>query len=299
MFIVKYRFVFFLISTFLVLGSVFSLYKFGLNLGTDFTGGSILEVEYQGVRPSIDQIKETVFKVEESVGPISVQPTGQLGVIFRLKTINESEKSLILSSLTTNGASPVEKRFSSVGPTLGSELAKKGLISIVIVVIFILLYIAFVFRKVSRPVSSWFYGLVVILTMVHDVIIPTGVFAILGFYAGVPVDALFLTAFLTILGLSVNDKIVALDRIRENLQRKTQESFAEVVGRSLTETLTRSVNTSVTIIAVLLSVFFFGADSTKYFALAMAIGMIVATYSSIFIAAPLLVVIENRQKTKK
>ena len=290
MFIVNHRKIFFTLSLILVLASVLTLISYGLNLGTDFTGGSILEVSYQGSRPEAEAIRAPLNKLD--LGPIAVSLAGEQDVVIRSTTLTEAEHLTVLKSLPFASAidqpPPTEKRFSSIGPALGQELVRKGVIAIILVIILILIYIAFVFRATN---NSWVYGIVVIITMIHDVIIPTGIFAWLGFYYGVEIDSLFLTAFLTILGLSVNDKIVALDRIRENLRRKQSgETFAETVGRSLSETLTRSVNTSLTVLFVLVAIFFLGSESTKYFALALALGMIVATYSSVFIAAPLLVV---------
>ena len=294
MFVVKYRAIFFLFSGLLVVGSIFALFKFGLNLGTDFTGGSILEVEYAGGRPEAALVREKVNAL--NLGDVSVQESGDLAYLLRSRDLTPEEHQVLLATLQTAasvGTQITEKRFSSVGPALGAELARKGMIAMMIVIVLILIYIAFVFRQTK---SSWAYGLVAVITMLHDVLIPLGVFAILGAYYGVEFDALLLTAFLTILGLSVNDKIVALDRIRENLRRQTNETFAETVGRSLSETMTRSVNTSVTVILVLLSVYFFGGATTKYFSLALTLGMIVATYCSVFIAAPLLVVWEKARR---
>lgn len=299
MFIVKHRRWFFLLSALLVLGSVVALFKFGLNWGTDFTGGTIMEVTYSSTdaRPDVPILREAVGRL--GLGDVSIQPIGEAGLLLRLRDISTAEKEKLNMALAPNKKSDTmeEKRFSSVGPALGQELARKGIWAMVIVVILILIYIAFVFRKVSAAsggVSSWVYGLIAIVLMIHDALIPTGIFVLFGVYRGAEVDALFLTAFLTILGLSVNDKIVTLDRVRENLRRRISPDFTETVGQSLTETLTRSFNTSVTVILVLLAIFFFGGDSTKYFALVMALGMIIATYSSIFIAPSLLVSWQGR-----
>ena len=158
----------------------------------------------------------------------------------------------------------------------------------------IILYIAFAFRRVSRPVSSWFYGFFAIVALFHDIFIPLGVFSLLGHFKGVEIDTLFVTAILTVLGFSVHDTIVVFDRIRENLNlSRAKESFEEIVGKSLTQTITRSINTSLTVLIVLVAVFFLGAESTKYFSLALIIGIIAGTYSSIFIASPLLVTWNN------
>ncbi len=289
MWVIKRKNLFFLLSGLLVAGSIVALVMFGLHLGTDFTGGSILEVEYaSSTRPAIVSIRSSVDKL--NLGQVLVQPAGESNLIIRLRDINQTEKATLEQALNPNNQYPfIEKRFSSIGPIVGQELAQKGIIAIALVVLLIIIFITIAFRKVSRPVSSWKYGVIALIALLHDLIIPAGVFALLGYYQGVEIDALFLTGLLTILGLSIHDTIVVFDRIRENLKTRRGETFPQVVGQSLSETFTRSINTSATIILVLVIVFFFGAASTKYFALLMAVGVFVGTYSSIFIASPLLV----------
>lgn len=292
MFVIKYKWVFFLLSALLIAGSIWSFWQYGLHLGTDFTGGSIMEVGYTGTRPAAAAIRAAVTPL--NLGPVAVQLAGDQDVILRLKTINENEHQALLKALPTDaGKVPVEKRFSSIGPAVGQELAQKGLIAVALVLVLIILFVAFAFRQVSKPVSSWKYGVVALIALLHDLIIPTGVFSYLGVSHGYEVDALFLTGLLTILGLSVHDTIVVFDRIRENLRKHLYSDFAETVGRSLSETFSRSVNTSLTIIFVLVVLFLYGAAATKSFTLLMAVGVLVGTYSSIFIASPLLVVWER------
>lgn len=288
MWVIKYRKIFYTISALTIGLSLVSVIYFGLNLGIDFKGGTIVELEYTGPRPEVEAVREAVSKA--NLGTVSVQPTGEQGYIFRLKEITEAEKNALYRAATVGSTTAaVEKRSSVVGPALGTELARKGFIAITLVSLLIILFIAFAFRKVSKPVASWKYGLIAIATLIHDLVIPTGVFAWLGATHGTEIDALFLTALLTILGLSVNDTIVVFDRIRENLSKKISPHFEETVGVSLTQTFTRSINTSLTVILVLLALYFFGGSTTKDFALVLSIGMIVGTYSSIFIASPLLV----------
>ena len=292
MFVIKYKNLFFLFSGLLIAGSLVAIFTYGLNVGTDFTGGSILEISYNQTRPDVELLRTTVAKLD--FGTVALQPAGDTGLIARLRTINQGEKDSLEKVLSIGGQNTfTEKRFSAIGPTVGQELKRRGLIAVALVVLLIILFIAFVFRKVSRPVSSWKYGVTAFVALLHDLIIPTGVFAILGHYYGTQVDALFLTGLLTILGLSVHDTIVVFDRIRENLKHHAASTFAETVGQSLSETFTRSINTSLTIILVLVILFFYGAQSTKEFSLLMAIGVFVGTYSSIFIASPLLVVWNN------
>jgi len=290
MFVIKYKNLFFFLSTVLIVGSLWSFWNYGLKLGTDFTGGSILEVTYQGDRPVADAVRNSLAQLD--LGPISVQLAGDHDVIIRSKTLTEAEHVAVIKTLPVGikDEIPTEKRFSSIGPTIGRELARRGIWAIILVVILIILFIAFVFRKVSRSVSSWKYGIVAFIALLHDLIIPTGIFSYLGAVRGFEADALFLTGLLTILGISIHDTIVVFDRIRENLKKHIGLDFAETVGRSLSETFSRSINTSLTIIFVLIILFLYGAAATRNFSLLMAIGVLVGTYSSIFIASPLLVV---------
>lgn len=297
MWIIKHRNLFFLFSGLLVVASLIAVGTFGLNLGTDFRGGTIIEAEYTGARPTVEEINTSLSTLD--LGTATIQPAGEKGVIVKLRSINESEHASTTAALSIAGKYPViEKNYSSIGPTLGAELAKKGLIALGIALLFIIIFIAFAFRGVSRPVSSWKYGLVAIVALIHDVTVPTGVFAILGHYKGVEVDGLFLTALLTVFAISINDTIVVFDRVRENLKNRATGTFEDVVGRSLDETVIRSLNTSLAVIFMLLALFLFGGDSTKNFSLALLVGMTAGTYSSIFIAAPLLVVWEKLQARK-
>lgn len=293
MWIIKNRKIFYSISALAVGASLFAVFFFGLNLGIDFKGGSIVEVSYPDGRPEVSLIKEVVGE------GYLVQPAGDDGVILRSGVLEEEVRLELLDKLSFDGANPiVETRSSTIGPTLGKELSRKGLIAIVLVSLLIILFIAFVFRKVSKPVSAWKYGLIAVLALIHDIIIPTGVFAWWGAFSGLEIDALFLTAMLTILGLSVNDTIVVFDRIRENLLKYPKVDFAENIGKSLSQTIVRSINTSVTVIVVLVALYFVGPVATQNFALALIIGMVVGTYSSIFLASPLLVTL-SRFSSKK
>jgi len=297
MFIVNYRKIFYLISILLVLASVFSVYNFGLNFGIDFTGGAILEVEYSGAKPDIDAIKEQVKIVGLKLARI--QETGERGVIIRAQTITKDEHQRLLAALGSSASKETEfssgiteKRFDSIGPIIGEELKQKAWIAVALVVIMIVIFISFAFRGVSRLVSSWKYGLVAIIALLHDIVIPVGIFA----YIGAEIDVLFVTALLAILGFSVNDTIVVFDRIRENLKSKISNKFSEIVGLSLRQTIARSVNTSLTTLVVLGFLFFVGSSATKMFSLALSIGVVAGTYSSIFLASPLLATIQKLQK---
>ncbi|TSD02737.1 MAG: hypothetical protein Athens071426_397 [Parcubacteria group bacterium Athens0714_26] len=293
--IVKHRKIWYTFSLLLVVASLFSIFYFGLNLSIDFTGGSLLEAQYNNTRPDTSVIEQKLQGL--NMGPLSLQSTGDKGIIIRLKTLTEDEHQLLLSKLSSSGEF-TEIRFDSVGPIIGQELARKSIYAIVLVVVMIIFYIAFAFRKAGRPVSSFKYGLMAVVALIHDVTAPIGVFAVLGKYFGVQIDILFVTAILTVLGFSVHDTIVVFDRVRENLKKGIGKDFEETVGLSINQTITRSINTSLTVILVLLAMFFFAGETVKFFSLALIIGVFFGTYSSIFLASPLLVTLYKLQ-TKK
>ena len=298
MFIVKYKKIFVFVSIGLVALSIIALVVFGLNIGIDFKGGTLAEVVYTGERPAQDILEKELEAL--NFGTILLQPTNELGYIVKSRDLNDEEHSLLLKTLSRDGKSPLEeKSFNSIGPSVGRELTRKAIVAIILVSLAIICFIAFAFRKVSKPVSSWRYGLIAIVTLLHDVLIPVGIFATLSHFYGVEVDSLFVVAVLTILGLSVSDTIVIFDRIRENLKEQASSkniNFSEIVGRSLDQSYVRSISTSLTVILVLLALVFFGPASTKYFALMLTAGMFFGTYSSIFLASPLLGWVEEWQK---
>jgi preprotein translocase subunit SecF len=300
MFVINHRNIFFTISGLLVLASIVAVSVFGLRPSVDFTGGTIIETRFASSTPDTGLIGDVLAKAgfENSL----VRTTDKGGLSIRTRALKEGDRDVIVSALTAAAGPTTIDRLSSVGPTVGQELRRKTVVAIILVVLMIILYIAFVFRKVAKPISSWMYGLVAIITLLHDVIIPTGVFAFLGHYAGLEADTLFVVAILTILGLSVNDTIVVFDRIRENLTRegdKARDNFAQTVGKSLEQTYVRSFNTSFSVILVLLILFFLGGPTIHSFMLTMLVGQIAGTYSSIFIASPLLVVIADRKLKKE
>ncbi|MCX6756513.1 MAG: protein translocase subunit SecF [Candidatus Nomurabacteria bacterium] len=289
MFIIKYKKVFVAISALLVLISIASISYFGLNMGIDFKGGSLLEVSYVGARPEQVLVSESISKL--NIGEALIQPTGTDGYSIKTKNLTEAEHQALLMSLSGS----TEKTFTSIGPSVGTELARKALFSFIFVSLGIIFFIAFSFRKVSKPVSSWKYGLIAIATLIHDIMIPVGVFAFLSHTYGVEVDTLFVVAVLTVLGLSVSDTIVVFDRIRENIRMGHFKTFEETVGNSLTQVYTRSIATSFTVIVVLLALVFWGPSTTKVFAMMLTAGMFFGTYSSIFLASPLLVMVNKKK----
>lgn len=296
MFIINHRKIWYTFSLLMVVASLFAVFKLGLKQGIDFTGGSFLEAEYVSVRPEMSLLREKVGSL--SFGNVLIQPSGEKTVIVKTRTLTENEHQKLLAVLGAKDSFK-ETKFDSIGPTIGKELKKKSITAIIFVIVMIILYIAFAFRKVSRPVPSFYYGFAAIIALVHDVALPAGVFAVLGHYYGVEIDTLFVTALLTVLGFSVHDTIVVFDRIRENLKDNSRGDFAETVGASIKQTIGRSINTSLTVILVLLAMFFLGGESTKYFSLTLIIGVAVGTYSSIFLASPLLATLQKFQSWKK
>ena len=281
---------FFILPGLLSLVAVIALGFWGLRPGIDLAGGSLLQVTYQDNRPPVQQVQKITEPLE--LGEMRVQPADTASYIIRTRALSNDEHNNLSTVLGGLGAMQ-EDQFTTIGPTIGAELLQKAWIAIALVVLCTIIFIAWAFRGVSKPVQSWKYGIVAIVTLLHDILVPAGLFAVLGHFVGAEVDALFIVALLTILGISINDTIVVFDRIRENLrlneERGRREEFEEVVGRSITQTIARSINTSLTVVIVLAALYFLGPVVTKNFALTLIVGMIAGTYSSIFLASPLLV----------
>ncbi len=299
MFVVNNRKIFYAISLILVIASLVSISVWGLKPGIDFTGGTLIEIAYPDGRPDQVSLQNSLVSIDPVV---SVRPSGQDGYIIRMKEVSQDEKIKVMSLISRNNEIKIiEKTFDSIGPILGQESLRKSLVSIVLVILAIVLFITFAFRKVSEPVASWKYGLVAIVALLHDVIIPTGVFSILSHYLpGYEVNTLFVTAILVVLGFSVHDTIVVFDRVRENLRHRTgNKTFAQIVGESVSQTFARSINTSLTTLIALVVLYFLGGSSTEQFSLVLIIGIAVGTYSSIFIGSTLLVTLEKWQNKAK
>ena len=283
---------FFILPLVLTALSLLALFAWGLKPGIDLAGGSLLQVKYPAGRPPVEMVRAALAPDKLGLGEVRVQPSGTDGYILRQRDLSVDEKQKFEQPLRNMGEME-EVQFTSIGPSLGAELLRKAWIAIALVVLCIIAFIAFAFRGVSRPVQSWKYGVVAIITLLHDIIVPVGLFALLGYTHGAEVDALFIVALLTILGISINDTIVVFDRIRENLrlnaEHNKREEFESVVGRSIMQTLARSINTSLTVVIVLAALYFVGPTTTQNFALTLIVGMIAGTYSSIFLASPLLV----------
>ncbi len=296
MFIIKYRKIFVSISAILVGLSIISIAYFGIDFGIDFKGGALLEVSFKNERPTQIFVQESLDKMDADLGSILIQPIGEDSYSIKMKEITEIQKNEILATL---GADATETSFTSIGPSVGKELVRKSIISFILVALGIIFFIAFSFRKVSLPVSSWKYGLIAVTALIHDVLIPVGGFVVFSKIFGIQADTLFVVAILTTLGLSVSDTIVVFDRIRENLRIGKFKTFEETVGNSLNQVYTRSIITSLTVFIVLIALIIFGPESTKYFAMMLTAGMFFGTYSSIFVASPLLVMVKNLQEKNK
>lgn len=295
MWIIKNKKIFLILSVVLVTLSVLALVFFKLKPSIEFKGGAQLEVVYK-TRPDAQEIRNTLN--ENGLSDAIIQSTGDAGYSIKTRALTETERNTIVTALNSNHSDMTVANFNSIGPSVGRELLRKSIIAIILVSLGIIIFIAYAFRKVSRPVASWKYGLIAVVSLLHDVLIAAGVYAVLGKIRGAEFDTLTVVALLTVLGLSVSDTIVVFDRIRENLLKSKIQSFSETVGKSLSQVLTRSINTSLTVILAILALFLFGPSTTKNFALVLMIGMFFGTYSSIFLASPLLTIVEGWGKRK-
>lgn len=285
---IRYRKIFYIISATLVGLALVSIFIFGLKLGIDFTGGSLLSLNYKNQVPTSLEIRESLKEIE--LGAIIVQPVGEKGILLKMKDVSEEKHQRILEKLKKLGEiEENSENFQSIGPAIGQELSRKTKTVVSLSILAILVYIAFSFRRISRPVKSYIYGLTGLIALFHDVLIPLGIFAILGKFSGVEITIPIITAFLTIFGYSINDSVVVFDRVRENLLKLKKGEFELLVEKSLNQTLIRSLNVSLTTLIVLFSIFFFGGQTLKYFSLTLILGIGFGTYSSLFLATPLLV----------
>jgi preprotein translocase subunit SecF len=291
----KYAYIF---SGLLTVLCIVSLYSWKLKLGIDFTGGTLMEVKFEKTLPSNSEIEENLKDL--NLKSFSPQATGNNTILLRYVPENDKSNQEVLKILKEKYPESKELRTDYANSTVSKELKSKSLWAIFWAVAGIMAYIAWAFRKVSRPVPSWKYGMGAIIALVHDILITAGVFSVLGHFYEIEIGIPFVAALLTILGFSVHDTIVVYDRTRENLLRSSsKETFPEVVNRSLNETLVRSINTSMTVIITLLAIYIFGGESIKYFSLALLVGVTFGTYSSIFIASALLVTSYNLQINHK
>ncbi len=297
---IKYSKLWLVVSGLITVVCVVFLAMWGLKPGIDFTGGSLLELSFT-TRPETVEIQKVFDELD--LKNTSIQKTGDNGIIVRTNFLSEEEHQRVLgevkSKLQTQDNQINEGSFQTIGASISSQLKSKASYAFVFVLLGIIIYVAYAFRKVSRPVASWKYGVLAIVALFHDVLLVMGVFAVLGRYLGVEIDTAFIVAILTVLGYSVNDTIVVYDRIRENLQRHGGDNFSDVVNMGLNQTLMRSINTTFKTLLPLIALFIIGGASIHYFVLALLIGIASGAYSSIFIASPLLVVVYNWQERRR
>lgn len=300
--IIGKRKIYYAISGIFIAASIIAIILWGLRLGIDFKGGSILEINYpEDNRPELGQFYDLLKPLK--LTDLRISPLGPSSFSFRFGETDEETHQktvrLLMEEAEKNKIIMEESRFSSIGPTIGVELQQKSIRAIIMVLLLISLYIAWTFRKVSKPVSSWRYGIATLVALFHDLIIPIGLFAYLGHFYGVEIGTNFIVALLVVLGFSVHDTIVVFDRIRENLKRYEHLDFPTVVNQSVNETLVRSISTSFTVILTLLALFIWGGETLRYFILALIVGIFSGTYSSIFIASPILITWYNFLRKKR
>lgn len=296
MFVIKYRKFFVALSALLVLAGIVIISVKGLRYGTEFTGGAVLEVSYSETRPEVDVIKN---QIADAGFDALVQPFGDTGYVIKTKDLTDAERQQLVAATQTLESESTVERFNSIGPSVGKELRTKSLYAIIAVSLGIIFFVAYAFRKVAEPVASWKYGIIAVIALLHDLIIPVGILTLMG----IEVDTLYVVGLLSILGLSVNDTIVVFDRVRENLEynheSNIKESFMDTVGNAIKDTMVRSLFTSLTLIFVLVALYTVGPQATQNLSLVLLLGMIVGTYSSIFLASPLLTFFVKGTKTTK
>ncbi len=319
--IIKHKKIFLIIAAIIVVVSAITVLLLGLKPGIDFTGGSLMEVRYSSL-PEKSAVEQVVDELQ--FGNVSVRQSESeagSGYLVTTRSLNDEERKTLEQTLTSIGSEGELVRFTSIGPVIGQELADKAVWALGGLLVLIIIYVAIAFAGVGAPVSSWIYGFMTIIILFHDVLVPVAFASLMGHFAGAEVDVLFVTVLLTILGFSVNDTIVIFDRVREKLKQNRTEHkttipvpggkddvkitytltkpFAEVVGQAVDETMTRSINTSLTVLIALIALYFFGSSVTKMFTLSLMVGIVAGAYSSIFIATPLLVWYQEWQEKKQ
>ncbi len=294
----RYKWWYFGLSLVILIPGLVSLARYRLKPAIDFTGGTLLEIQINQPKTAVESSKLVEIAAAQQLELSAVVPSADNVYLLKLKPIAATAAAQLQTAIGAEYGQVTEKRFETVGPVIGRELTQKALLAIVVASMVIVVYIAWSFRSVPRPYSSWKFGLSAVVALIHDALVVLGLFSLLGHFWGVEVDALFVTAMLTVIGFSVHDTIVVFDRVRENLPKMPQASFTQVVDFSIAETLVRSVNTSITVVLTLVALLLFGGASVRWFVLALLVGIVSGTYSSIFNAAPLLVLWESPSKVK-
>lgn len=296
--LIKHRKTFYFISSALSVAALVCIIVFGLNFGIDFTGGSVLSLQYVHQTPSQEQAMQALKDLD--LGQIDLQKSGSFGLILKTKTMSEPMHQQVSSRLAGLGlVVDGSESFNSIGPMIGKELQAKTKVVVVLSLLVILIYIALAFRKISRPVKSYIYGITSIIALCHDVLIPLGVMAVLGHYYGAEITIPIITAFLTVFGYSINDSVVVFDRVRENLIKSRTTDFGQIIDQSIMQTMARSLNTTLTTVLSLFAILFLGGETLRYFALCLIIGITLGAYSSIFLATPLTFTYDKFRKRKR
>jgi preprotein translocase subunit SecF len=296
--ILQRRNLFFILSGILIIPGIIGLFVWGLRTGIDFKGGTLIEVNFpQIAKVETGQIKQGL--TDQNLQDLFIQSTGPNTIIIKTDPINEEQHKKILATLTSKVGENKEIRFENVGPTIGQDVTRRAIYAIIGASIGIILYLTWAFRTVPKPISSWRFGLCAVIALLHDILFIVGLAAILGHFIGLEVDSLFITAILTIMGFSVHDTIVVFDRIRENLKKSPSLSLEENMNNSIIQTLSRSLNTSLTVLIVLFVLYLMGGESIHHFVLILLLGILIGTYSSIFNATPLLYVWQNWSMRRK
>lgn len=286
-------------STVIIIPGLISLIIWGIRPAIDFTGGTLLEFQFLKKESKIvnSDLRKALEKEELEIG--SIQQSGENTFLVRLKSLDKDKSQKLFSGLSETYGEVKQIRSETVGPLIGQETAQNALKAIIVASIAIIIYVALAFRHIPKPYSSWRFGICAVLALIHDILVVVGIFSLLGHFYRVEVDSLFITALLTVMGFSVHDSIVVFDRIRENLIHLTGKEFSQIVNESIVQTLARSLSTSMTVIITLVALLLFGGESTRWFIAALLIGIISGTYSSIFNAAPLLVIWEEWSLKKR
>jgi len=292
--LIKYKNLFIGISLVMLTLAIISIFTYGFKEGIDFAGGTLWQVRFSSQEVSVPEL-ETYLKTTFGIENLLVTAGSENGVMMiRTNELSENQHQEYMTQLQENFGQVEELRFESIGPVIGAELKSKAIWAFILVLFGISLYIAFAFRKVSYPVSSWKYGIATLICLFHDAIIPTGLYAWWGSMKGLEIDTNFIVAILTIMGFSVHDTIVVFDRIRENLIVHKGKKLDEIINISINQTFARSINTTLTLVIVLIALYLFGAPTLSYFVLLILIGTVIGTYSSIFMASPLLTYLQNK-----
>ncbi len=293
------KWLFFIFSGLIIVPGIISLMFYGVKPAIDFTGGTLLELRIKNKesRTIIGEIKKAGESQKIEID--TIQQSGPDNYLLRLKPIDKDQNQKLQEEIKKNIGDVTELRFEIVGPSIGRETTHNAIKAVIIASIAIILYIAFAFRQVPKPYSSFRFGICAVIALLHDVLVMLGLFSIFGHFLKVEVDTLFITALLTIMGFSVHDTIVVFDRVRENLRRMSGMPFALIVNESIIQTLVRSLSTSLTVLMTLFALLLFGGETIRWFVIALLIGIVSGTYSSIFNAAPLLVVWQEMIEKKK